>query len=71
MFYDKKWHFLLNCDVKRTGSGKWFVYGNWDLHRVRHVIEVFHWLRVGHRHMHIYTLLSHDRIVMGDFSLKI
>jgi hypothetical protein len=73
MFDDSKWHFLLNCNVKRTGNGngKYFVYGNWNLHRVRHVLEVFHSLWVGHRHMHIYTLLSHDRIVEGDFSLKI
>jgi len=75
MFDNRKWHFLLNCDVKRTGNGnrKWFVYNNvyWDLYRVRHMLEVFHRIRVGHWHMHIHNLLSHDRIVVGDFGHKI
>jgi len=32
--------------------------------------EVFHRVRVVHRHMHIYNFLSHDRIVVGDFGLR-
>jgi hypothetical protein len=75
MFDNRKWYFLLNYYVKRSGNGnrKWFVYNNryWDLHRVRHMLELLHRVRVGHRYMHIHDVLSHDRTVVGDFGLMI
>jgi hypothetical protein len=73
VLYYRIWLLLFNCDVVRFGNRnqEWLVYYNRhrDVHGVRHVLDVLHGVRLGHRDVHIYDLLDHEGSVMGHFGV--